>query len=53
MDDPKVQLNVLIRQSRKKAAADKIAKYKGKEGQPDSMSELVDMMLGWYVKDDE
>ena len=53
MDDQKVQLNVLVRASVKKAAQEMIAKYRTIEGQPVSLSDLVDRCLQWYTESEK
>jgi len=49
-EDPKVQLNVLVRSKVKRAAQETITRYKNLAGQPQSLSELVDKCLEWYVE---
>ena len=48
----KIQTNVMIEESVKLGAQELIKKYKHLDGQPVSLSELVEMCIRWYTEAD-
>ena len=49
-EDPKVQMNVQVHLSRKRAAQRWIEKTKTLDGETLSLSMLVDKMLEWFLE---